>query len=48
MSNQEYNQAYLDFQAGRITEAQWREVVDKMWAVRMGECLPVFQRMKDK
>lgn len=48
MTNQQYNQAFKDFQAGKITEQEWRDVVDKMWHARMGECLPVFQRMKDK
>ena len=48
MTQQEYNQAFLAFKAGKITMAEWRKIVDTMWEQNMIECLDVFQRMKDK
>ena len=48
MTNQQYNQAFKDFQAGKISEAEWRAIVDKVWLRVMEENRDVFLRMKDK
>lgn len=48
MTQQEYNKAFLDFKAGKISEAEWRKIVDTMHEQNMLECLDVFNRMKNK
>ncbi len=48
MNSQEYNQAFQAFQAGRITETEWRAIVEAYWLKNMQECLPVFKRLADR
>ena len=52
MNTKQYDQEYLamftKFLVHEISDQEWREYCLKKFYQRMEECLPVFQRMKDK
>lgn len=48
ITTEQYSQMWLDFQAGKITEAEWTEFAVRMWRQSIEENIDVLQRLAQR